>query len=47
VLGGYELSAEYPRLGNALLVCATETKSSSDIDNYAAALRDLLAGDRR
>ena len=47
VLGGYELSAEYPQLGNALLVCATETKSSRDIDTYAAALRDLLAAGRR
>ena len=29
--GGLDLSEEYPELGAALLVCATETKSSADI----------------
>jgi glycine dehydrogenase subunit 1 len=46
ILGGYELAADYPQLGNALLVCATETKSSHDIRSYAAALREILAGGR-
>jgi len=46
ILGGYELSADYPQLGNALLVCATETKSSHDIGSYAAALREVLAAGR-
>jgi glycine dehydrogenase subunit 1 len=45
ILGGHDLSAEFPTLGNALLVCATETKNSADIGNYAAALREILAGD--
>ena len=39
VLGGLDLSASHPQLGNALLLCATETKSEADIVRY----RDLLA----
>ena len=35
ILGGYDL-------GDALLVCATETKSEADIDAYVAALGDIL-----
>jgi glycine dehydrogenase subunit 1 len=46
ILGGYDLSADFPSLGNALLVCATETKSLGDIGSYAAALRETLAGGR-
>ncbi len=42
ILGGYDLSACNPELGNALLVCATETKTSADIDAYVAALKDAL-----
>ena len=48
ILGGYDLSAGCPDLGNALLVCATETKTDEDIDTYVAALEDVLAeGNRR
>ena len=37
-----------PELGNALMVCATETKTEADIDAYVAALGDILAeGGRR
>ena len=42
IAGGYDASADYPELGNALLVCATETKTSGDIASYAAALRAVL-----
>ena len=42
VLGGYDLSADYPELGHALLVCATETKNAADIQRYAAALDHAL-----
>jgi len=38
ILGGHDLSRDYPVLGAALLVCATETKTESDLDAYAAAL---------
>ena len=42
IVGGLDISAQYPELGAALLVCATETKSQADIDAYAHALREAL-----
>ncbi|MFH0934541.1 MAG: glycine dehydrogenase, partial [Pseudomonadota bacterium] len=42
VLGGFDLQAHYPQLGHALLVCATETKTAEDIQQYVAALRHAL-----
>lgn len=42
VLGGYDLSAYYPRLGNAILVCATETKTAEDLQRYITALQHAL-----
>ena len=42
VLGGFDLQPHYPQLGNAILVCATETKTSEDIQRYVAALRHAL-----
>ena len=48
ILGGFDLGAACPELGNALLVCATETKTEADIDAYIAAFGDILAeGGRR
>ena len=38
VQGGYALNRDYPELGDALLVCATETKTAADLDHYAALL---------
>jgi glycine dehydrogenase subunit 1 len=43
IVGGYDLTPHYPALGNALLVCATETRSPGDIERYARAMRDVLA----
>jgi len=43
VLGGYDVSADYPELGDALLVCATETKTEADIRCYAEAMAEVLA----
>jgi glycine dehydrogenase subunit 1 len=43
ILGGYDLSADYPDLGDALLVCATETKIDADIEAYVNAMRDIFA----
>jgi glycine dehydrogenase subunit 1 len=42
IAGGYDLSQHYPQLGNALLVCATETKTDADITAYARALAAVL-----
>jgi glycine dehydrogenase subunit 1 len=42
IAGGYDLSADYPELGSAILVCATETKTTADVETYAAALNDAV-----
>jgi glycine dehydrogenase subunit 1 len=42
ILGGLDLSELYPELGYALLVCATETKTQSDIDRYVTALGETM-----
>jgi glycine dehydrogenase subunit 1 len=42
VLGGYDLAQDYPELGNALLVCTTETKTAADLDRYVKALDRAL-----
>jgi glycine dehydrogenase subunit 1 len=41
IVGGYDLSRQYPELGNALLVCATEMRTDEDIDLYAKALAEV------
>ena len=41
--GGFDLARHYPELGPALLVCATEARSSEDVAAYAAALQAVLA----
>ncbi len=42
IVGGFDLSTDYPELGNALLVCATETRTAADIKAYADALAETL-----
>jgi glycine cleavage system P protein (glycine dehydrogenase) subunit 1 len=42
ILGGLDLGEHYPELGPALLVCATETKTSADIERYASALAECM-----
>ena len=42
ILGGYNLTDHYPELGQALLVCATETKTEEDINAYASALSEAM-----
>ncbi len=46
ILGGFDLSEHYPELGSALLVCATETKTSADIESYVAALGESMQAAR-
>jgi len=43
ILGGFDLAPDYPELGRALLVCATETKTGEDIERFARALERSLA----
>jgi glycine dehydrogenase subunit 1 len=43
VLGGYDLSRDYPELGQALLVCATEKRSPEEIQIYADKLTRVIA----
>ncbi len=42
ILGGYNVTSHYPELGETLLVCATETRSDRDLDEYAARLAAIL-----
>ena len=42
ILGGVALKGDYPELGEAVLVCATETKNAADLDHYAQALAAAL-----
>ncbi|MBT8117546.1 MAG: glycine dehydrogenase, partial [Gammaproteobacteria bacterium] len=42
ILPGYNLSADYPELGDTLLVCATETRTDADIALYADHLHRVI-----
>ena len=42
ILGGLALTDDYPELGDALLVCATETKNDEDLARYAESLARIL-----
>ncbi len=42
ILGGYNLSEDYPELGNAILVCTTEMRNEDDIGAYATAMLEVL-----
>ena len=43
IVAGVALGDDYPELGDALLVCATETKTSADLDRFASAMARALA----
>jgi len=43
ILGGYDLSEHYPQLGQCLLVCATETRTPEDIEQYAFHLERVVS----
>ncbi len=42
ILAGLNLQEHYPEIGNALLVCATETKTSADLQKYTQQLGQAL-----
>ena len=41
--GGIDLTPDYPELGNALLTCATETRTIDEIESYATHLERILS----
>jgi glycine dehydrogenase subunit 1 len=43
IFGGFDLGRFYPELEGALLVCATETRTATDLDRYATVLRSILS----
>lgn len=43
VLAGFDLSVDYPELGNALVVCTTETKNDADLNRFVQVLTQALA----
>ena len=45
ILGGLDLRDWYPELGDAMLVCATETKTGEDIRTWATALREAVGAE--
>lgn len=47
ILGGLDLSRRMPDLGDALLVCATETKTERDIAAYVSAMDDVFGAAAR
>jgi glycine dehydrogenase subunit 1 len=44
IAGGFDLRDDYPELGHALLVCATETKLPEDLEAYGDALAGIMGG---
>jgi glycine dehydrogenase subunit 1 len=47
ILGGFDLGQDYPELGHALLVCATETRTEDDIARYGEQLERIIGESRR
>lgn len=43
IIGGYALGEHYPDLANALLVCATETRTAEDIEQYAFHMERIVS----
>ncbi len=44
IVGGKDLSGEYPQFGQSALYCVTETHSLDDIERLIAALNDIAKG---
>ena len=43
ILGGYALGDDYPDLADCILVCATETKTDDDLEQYRQQLQRILS----
>jgi glycine dehydrogenase subunit 1 len=44
IVGGYDLSADYPEYGNAIQFCVTETRTREEIDTLVEALEEIVGG---
>ena len=44
IVGGYPLEQDYPELQNCLLLCATETKTDSDIEAFVETVERIVSG---
>lgn len=42
IIGGYDLGRDYPHLANHMLVAVTEVNTSEEIDDLAAAMKELV-----
>ncbi|MBI4387993.1 MAG: aminomethyl-transferring glycine dehydrogenase subunit GcvPA [Candidatus Omnitrophica bacterium] len=42
ILGGFDIASVFPEFQNAMLLCATETKSKEDLDRFVAALKESV-----
>lgn len=42
ILGGYDLTADFPELGQALLICVTEMRTETEIAEYAECLAKIV-----
>ena len=45
ILGGYDLSRDYPELGHAALFCVTETRTREEIEALVTALEEIAGND--
>ena len=43
IIGGLDISGWYPELGQAILVCVTETKTPADLDHYVQHMERILS----
>ncbi len=43
IIGGYDLSKDYPDLGNAMLLCVTEMNAREEIDDLVVALKEAAS----
>lgn len=43
IVGGFDLTPYYPELGQALLICATETRTPADLEKYTEQLERIVS----
>ena len=43
LLAGHSLAEDYPELGDAFLLCCTETKTEADLERFATLLRETMS----